>query len=27
LVCPNCHAEIHFYEVKHNKRGKKQASS
>jgi hypothetical protein len=26
LVCPNCHAEIHFYEVKHNKRGKKQAS-
>lgn len=21
LVCPNCHASIHFYEVKHNKKG------
>ena len=26
LVCPNCHAEIHFYEIKHNKKGQKQAS-
>jgi 5-methylcytosine-specific restriction endonuclease McrA len=21
LICPNCHAEVHFYGVKHSKRG------
>ena len=26
LICPNCHAEIHFYNVKHNKKGNKQVA-
>lgn len=26
LVCPNCHAEIHFYGEKHGKRGRKHAN-
>ncbi|MBX0329129.1 HNH endonuclease [Oscillochloris sp. ZM17-4] len=26
LLCPNCHAEIHFYGVEHSKRGTKNSS-